>query len=88
MIKMALLNGLKTPQDLPFPGIDSSNVDFFYFKVPKPNKTLPSGLCSQRGKGSHKAQKTIYKHWDFNESAVLPLNTINTCSRIELFYKK
>lgn len=46
---MALLNGLKTPQDLPFPGIASSNVGFFYFEVPKPNKTLPSGLCSQRG---------------------------------------
>lgn len=49
---MALLNGIKTPQDLPFLEIDSSNVGFFYFKVPKPNKTLPSGLCSQRGKGA------------------------------------
>lgn len=85
---MALLNGLKTPQDLRFPGIASSNVGFFYFEVPKPNKTLPNGLCSQRGKGSHKAQKTTCKQSDFNESAVLPLNTRNTCSRIELFYKK
>lgn len=88
-IHIALLNGFKkkeTHEGSSFPGLDGSNIGFF--KVPKTNKTLPSGLCSWRRKGSHRTQKTMCKHQDFNEGAFLPLNTRNTCSRVELFYKK